>query len=75
VYAFISGMFLGFRFSKITPAWVISLRGRCDSELSGEIRSMEIWREGQRVKVEWGGMVDSEKERGQMSKLAGAGGE
>jgi hypothetical protein len=34
---------------------------------------MEIWREGQRVKVEWGGMVDSEKNVSKSRKVAGAG--
>jgi hypothetical protein len=34
---------------------------------------MEIWREGQRVKVEWGGMVDSEKDVSKMSKGRGCG--
>jgi hypothetical protein len=33
---------------------------------------MEIWREGQRVKVEWGGMVDSEKDVSKSRKVTGA---
>jgi hypothetical protein len=32
---------------------------------------MEIWHEGQRVKVEWGGMVDSEEDVSKMSKGCG----
>jgi hypothetical protein len=34
---------------------------------------MEIGREGQRVKVEWGEMVDSEKNVSKSRKVAGAG--